>query len=121
MKWNRAISLILCLAASVCNAKRDGFFNMPGRVQCTEVLVIIARGTSEPPGEGPQHVFGEELVRRLGEERVTHIPLDWPASLFPTYGESVRLGTVATKETVARYVGSCPNIKVILMGFSQVC
>lgn len=121
MKWNRAVSLILCLAASVCNAGRDDFFNIPGRVQCKEVLAIIARGTSEPPGEGPQHIFGEELQRRLGEDRVGHIPLDWPASLFPTYGESVRKGTEAVKRTVARYVSSCPKIKIVLLGFSQVC
>ncbi|EGD94081.1 hypothetical protein TESG_01608 [Trichophyton tonsurans CBS 112818] len=91
MKWNLAISLIVCLAASVCSAGRDDFFHIPDRVKCKEVLVIIGRGTSEPPGEGPQRIFGKELQRRLGEDRVDHIPLDWPASLFPTYGESVRL------------------------------
>lgn len=121
MKWNLAISLIVCLAASVCSAGLDDFFHIPDRVKCKEVLVVIGRGTSEPPGEGPQRIFGKELQRRLGEDRVDHIPLDWPASLFPTYGESVRLGTEAVKRTVARYVDSCPHIKIVLMGFSQVC
>ncbi|GBF64048.1 acetylxylan esterase [Trichophyton mentagrophytes] len=119
MKWNLAISLIVCLAASVCSAGLDDFFHIPDRVKCKEVLVIIGRGTSEPPGEGPQRIFGKELQRRLGEDRVDHIPLDWPASLFPTYGESVRRGTEAVKRTVARYVDSCPHIKIVLMGFSQ--
>ncbi|EFQ96800.1 acetylxylan esterase [Nannizzia gypsea CBS 118893] len=119
MKWNLTASLIICLAASICNAGRDPGFVIPDRVDCTDTLIIVARGTSEPPGEGPQHVIAEEVQRRLGAHRVKHIPLEWPASLFPTYGESVKTGTENLKKTISKYTSECPDIKIVLMGFSQ--
>ncbi|KAH7346865.1 cutinase [Rhexocercosporidium sp. MPI-PUGE-AT-0058] len=87
------------------------------RAACaTGVHMIVARATSERPGEG---IIGQvaSMIKKAipGSDSVA---VNYPASLF-NYQSSVTQGASAMKALIENYVAQCPNAKIALLGYSQ--
>jgi len=84
---------------------------------CTDVEVVFARGTLEPPGLGATgQAFTDSLTSRLGATTVDVYPVNYPASLDFSQAAD---GVVDAANKVLNTVGSCPSTKIVLGGYSQ--
>ncbi|OBA73072.1 cutinase [Mycobacterium sp. 1554424.7] len=84
---------------------------------CPNVEVIFARGTNEPPGMG-----------RVGDAFVDSLKQDTPGLTYDTYGVNYAAsklqlhGGDGANDTINRVkaaVAKCPNVKIVLGGYSQ--
>ena len=84
---------------------------------CPNVEVIFARGTNEPPGMG-----------RVGDAFVDALKQDTPGLTYDTYGVNYAAsklqlhGGDGANDTINRVkaaVAKCPNVKIVLGGYSQ--
>lgn len=84
---------------------------------CSDVQVVFARGTFEPPGVGGVgEAFTDALRARAGDKSVDVYGVNYPASLdFATAADGVADASNKVRATVA----SCPDTKIVLGGFSQ--
>ncbi|EAS35172.3 uncharacterized protein CIMG_00526 [Coccidioides immitis RS] len=84
---------------------------------CAPVHIMSARGSNQPPGEGPTLA---PLVDAIVADHPgsTREPIVWPAVIFP-YAESSHNGTLAVTAQLTAYVERCPKSKIVLLGFSQ--
>src|ERR1700674_2515355 len=74
-----AAMLVLMGAATVAPAIGGGVAKGD---PCSDVGVVFARGTNEPPGVGATgQAFADALVDRLPGKSVDVYPVDYPASL----------------------------------------
>ncbi|MBO0852471.1 MAG: cutinase family protein [Nocardia sp.] len=94
---------------------------------CSAVYMIVARGTTEPPGEGAT----ASLVRRI--KRATRQPIedvavDYPAvaqapgdthSSVGAYAASSSRGAAAVRNMLTAEAGRCPHQKIVMLGYSQ--
>jgi hypothetical protein len=84
---------------------------------CAAVHLFVARGTTEPPGDG---LIGSLAQLVLGANPgATEESIDYPATSDPIYLPSVTIGIEAVTEQVTSYVSACPNSTLVLMGYSQ--
>ncbi|KKZ62782.1 hypothetical protein EMCG_02893 [[Emmonsia] crescens] len=83
---------------------------------CPAITIISARGTTEDPGEGRLTTIASDLAS--GHENRERIPLDYPADLFP-YSVSLFKGIKALNGLLNTSVTSCPEAKIVLLGYSQ--
>ena len=82
----------------------------------TGVHMIVARGSTEPQGEGPiVNVTSMVEAAVPGSDSVAVI---YPATLLP-YASSEEAGVTNMTTMIQQYVQSCPNTKIALLGFSQ--
>ncbi len=84
---------------------------------CSDVEVVFARGTTEPPGPGGiGQDFTDALRARLGDKTVGLYPVaypatdDWPTAVLGVNDASAHIRQVAAQ---------CPDTRVVLGGFSQ--
>lgn len=84
---------------------------------CPDVDVVFARGTFEAPGVGATgQAFVDALTARLPGDSVSSYAVNYPASLdFAAAAQ----GVADAADTVESTVGSCPNTKIVLGGYSQ--
>jgi cutinase len=85
---------------------------------CSDVELVVARGTLEPGPLGiivGDNVF-DETKRALTGKNVTAQAVDYPAN-FET--GSQQRGVVATVQHVTEQAAACPNQKFVLVGYSQ--
>jgi cutinase len=85
---------------------------------CSDVELVVARGTSEPGTLGiivGDNVFAE-TQRALPGRTVTAHAVDYPANFDAT---SPSRGVVATVSHVTEQAAACPNQKFVLVGYSQ--
>lgn len=85
---------------------------------CSDVDVVVARGTSEPGGLGiivGDPVFSA-IQRRASGATLTSHAVDYPASLSPT---SPTDGNRALVEHVSSQAEECPDQRFVLVGYSQ--
>ncbi|MCV7033459.1 cutinase family protein [Mycobacterium heckeshornense] len=85
-------------------------------VDCPDVEVIFARGTSEPPGVGR---VGQALVDSLRQQ--TGLNVDAYGVKYPA-GKLQLGGGDGANDTISRVkdvVQACPNTKIVLGGYSQ--
>jgi cutinase len=84
---------------------------------CSDVEVIFARGTFEPPGVGDTgQAFVDALRAQLGDKSVDVYPVNYPASLdFST----AAAGVIDASNRVRDIATSCPKTKMVLGGYSQ--
>jgi cutinase len=84
---------------------------------CSDVEVIFARGTFEPPGVGDTgQAFVDALRAQLGEKSVDVYPVNYPASLdFST----AAAGVIDASNRIRDIAASCPKTKMVLGGYSQ--
>jgi hypothetical protein len=91
---------------------------------CSDVEVIFARGTGEPPGVGGVgQAFVDALRSQVGAKSVAVYPVNYAASsdfndrmaLAQTVIEGVRDAAGHIESTAA----NCPNTRIVLGGYSQ--
>jgi cutinase len=85
---------------------------------CSDVEVVVARGTSEPGELGiivGDPVFSA-IQRRASGATLTSHAVDYPASLSPT---SPTDGNRALVEHVSSQAEECPDQRFVLVGYSQ--
>jgi cutinase len=84
---------------------------------CSDVEVIFARGTLEPPGPGTVgQEFSDALISRLGGRSVDVYGVNYPASL--SFGQAAD-GVADAANKVLDTVHTCPGTKIVLGGYSQ--
>ncbi|PGH07509.1 hypothetical protein GX51_01810 [Blastomyces parvus] len=88
----------------------------PTTTSCTAITIITARGTTEDPGEGRLTTVASDIAN--GHEDSERIALDYPADLFP-YSVSLYKGIQALTGLLNTSASSCPETKVVLLGYSQ--
>jgi cutinase len=84
---------------------------------CSDVEVVFARGTLEPPGPGTVgQEFSDALISRLGGRSVDVYGVNYPASL--SFGQAAD-GVADAAAKVLDTVNTCPGTKIVLGGYSQ--
>lgn len=83
----------------------------------TGLHLIVARGSSEQPGEGRIGVVAGNVTERVPGSTVEAV--EYPATLTD-YLESEGDGVAAMAALIAAYVGRCPDSRIALLGYSQV-
>ncbi len=85
---------------------------------CSDVAVVFARGTHEPPGVGNVgRAFADDLSSQLAARSFTVYAVDYPAS--DDYVGSAAQGSDDARTYVQGVVADCPNTKLVLGGYSQ--
>lgn len=80
--------------------------------------MIVARGTTEQQGEGLAAETANAIADKIsGSDSEA---LVYPASFYPTYMESESEGVTAMNAAIKSYATSCPDSKIVLIGYSQV-
>ncbi|TRW81685.1 cutinase family protein [Mycolicibacterium sp. 018/SC-01/001] len=84
---------------------------------CSDVEVIFARGTSEPPGIGRVgQALTDALTPQLGGRSVSTYAVNYPASYdFLT----TAAGATDAAGRIASLAAQCPNTRIVLGGYSQ--
>lgn len=84
---------------------------------CSDVEVVFARGTGEPPGLGRVgQSFVDALTPRLGGRTVGTFGVNYPASInFLT----TAVGASDAAGYIAYMANQCPDTRLVLGGFSQ--
>ncbi|KAK4082061.1 hypothetical protein PCL_06909 [Purpureocillium lilacinum] len=111
-------ALITCaLIASLAQAISMGGDALEDRQEsCAQIHLLVARGSTEPPGDGQLGSLAARIIR--AHQGATQEAIDYPALLNP-YSTSVRAGTAAVLNQLTAYVRRCPNSMVVLLGYSQ--
>lgn len=88
---------------------------------CADGLyMVVARGTGEDPGPGEMGRVADLVADKIEGSRV--VGLDYPATLGGDgYMDSVMDGQSALKTEIEGYSKACPDGKIAVMGYSQVC
>lgn len=82
----------------------------------TGVHMIVARASTEAAGEGATGQLATLIASYLpGSDSVA---VDYPATLTD-YANSETSGVVAMTALIEEYVDSCPQSKIVLLGYSQ--
>jgi cutinase len=85
---------------------------------CSDVEVVFARGTNEPPGVGiVGQAFVDALSAQVGGRSVGVYAVNYPAS--DNYLSSSANGSDDARAHIQDVVTGCPNTKVVLGGYSQ--
>lgn len=85
----------------------------PRAVYATGVHMIVARATSNQPGEG---IIGQVATQIQSAISVSDSEaVSYPASLY-NYQSSESQGVAAMTQLVESYVASCPDTKIVLLG-----
>ncbi len=84
---------------------------------CSDVEVVFARGTGEPPGVGGfGEAFVDSLRSKIGGKSLGVYAVDYPATMdFPTAMSGIDDAGNHVEHTAA----TCPNTQMVLGGFSQ--
>lgn len=90
----------------------------PESAPCADLHTIVVRASKELPGYGIMGALAQAVLENVNGS--TSEAIDYPALLQP-YDESSYAGVVATAKQLQSHVDRCPDGKVILMGYSQVC
>ncbi|KAL9090039.1 MAG: hypothetical protein Q9159_002207 [Coniocarpon cinnabarinum] len=82
----------------------------------TGVHIIVTRGSTEPQGDGETASLSTLIQQQIpGSDDYATV---YPALLDP-YQQSEGNGTQAILTEVQQYVTSCPDTKIVLLGWSQ--
>lgn len=82
--------------------------------------MFVARGTSEPMGTGETGKLVSLIASQIPGSDIQAIA--YPASTDnPVYFVSVANGTNLVRQAITGYARACPDSKMALFGYSQVC
>lgn len=84
---------------------------------CAAVTVITARASTEAAGEGITGALAQ-AIQNDSQQTVRRASVNYPATLN-NYANSSLQGINALKSQLTNLVNSCPNTKVVLLGYSQ--
>lgn len=80
------------------------------------LYMIVARGSSEPPGVGRIGVVAGNVSEAIPGSTI--VALDYPA-LFDPYNVSEAAGVAALTSAITKHTSACPSAKIALIGWSQ--
>lgn len=87
---------------------------------CPRIHVFGTRETTAAPGYGTAGSVVNSILNAHPGSNAEAI--NYPASgSNPPYAQSVQAGTNAVCSQVSAYVRKCPQTKLVLVGYSQVC
>jgi cutinase len=91
---------------------------------CSDVEVVFARGTAEPPGVGGiGQAFVDALRSKVGAKSYDVYPINYEASGDFTDGIPFALSVIDGIRDASNHIESvaaeCPNTRIVLGGFSQ--
>jgi cutinase len=113
MRWLwSTVTTLACLAAAI------GPWAGPARADgCSDVELVFARGTGEPPGLGRVgQALANALAPRLGGRTLATYGVNYPASVnFLTTADGANDAAAHIAATTAQ----CPATRIVLGGFSQ--
>jgi trehalose dimycolate hydrolase len=109
----RLLAVVVAIAAALTAAPMPVATADP----CSDVELVFARGTGEPPGMGRVgDALAATLAPQLGGRTLGTYAVNYPASLnFLTTG----WGADDARGHIAWLAGACPGTRVVLGGFSQ--
>jgi cutinase-like protein len=85
---------------------------------CSDVNVVFARGTTEPPGVGGVgQSFVDSLRSRVGGRSFSVYPVNYPAT--NNFRSSIAAGANDASAHVESMAAACPNTRMVLGGYSQ--
>lgn len=113
--------IVRLLAAAALTA--PGLLGLPmgapsaSAAPCSDVEVVFARGTMEPPGVGEAgQAFVDALRSDIGGNSLDVYAVNYPASLdFPTAAD----GVIDASNKARDVAKNCPNTQMVLGGYSQ--
>lgn len=102
-----------------CCAVLIGALTVKSAPDCPPVALFFARGTFERPGLGQVGIaLRDELQRRT--TNIAVFPIGYPATIVnPLFHESVQQGAQNATTQIRELVKECPNVKIVLAGYSQ--
>lgn len=111
----RQIAAFMLAAASVLAPAITA--NVAAADACSDVEVVFARGTNEPPGVGATgQAFTDALTARLPGRSVDIYPVNYPASYdFAKAAD----GVVDASNKITSVEAACPQSKIVVGGYSQ--
>jgi cutinase len=118
---NRFVStgaaLAILLAAVLAGCSYPAPATYASADACSDIEVVFARGTGEPPGPGAiGGPFIDSLRKKVGGRSVGAYAVNYPASSdFAKAADGANDASAHVQQTVA----NCPNTKLVLGGFSQ--
>lgn len=80
------------------------------------IAIIVARGSTEPPGTGSIGNISSNAAEQLTGSIV--LAVDYPATLS-NYSSSEEQGVASATKLIQDYNKKCPGKKLVLMGYSQ--
>ena len=80
------------------------------------VYMIVARGSTEAPGEG--HIRSVTSLVKRAISGSSSVGIVYPATL-DNYQSSESQGVVAMVQAITDYVTACPDGRIALLGYSQ--
>ena len=83
---------------------------------CASLHMIVARGSTEPPGEGSVGAITAQIQSLIAGSSSEGIV--YPATL-EDYQSSESQGAAAMVQAITDYVQACPTSKIALLGYSQ--
>lgn len=107
------IVFALFLSAALQVSAAPAELNLDKRQSCAPVHLIIARASTEAPGEGIIGTVASGIISS-SSQTITRESINYPALLSP-YDDSSQAGTAAVKQQLTAYVTRCPNSKVVLL------
>jgi cutinase len=85
---------------------------------CSDVEMVFARGTTEPPGVGGVgQAFADSLRSQAGGRSVGVYAVNYPAT--DNFSSSVPAGVLDASAHVQSTAENCPNTRMVLGGYSQ--
>jgi cutinase len=90
---------------------------VPSSGGCAQVSIITARASTEAAGEGITGALAQ-AIQRDSNQTVSRASVNYPATLNNYAGSSLQ-GINALKAQLTNLVNSCPDTKVVLLGYSQ--
>jgi cutinase len=85
---------------------------------CSDVDVVFARATTEPPGVGQVgQAFVDSLRSQIGARSLSVYPVNYPAT--EDFSNSASVGADDARTHVQSMAASCPNTRMVLGGYSQ--
>ena len=85
---------------------------------CSDVEVVFARATAEPPGIGQVgQAFADSLRSQVGGRSVGVYAVNYPAT--EDFTNSASAGAVDARAHVQSVAANCPNTRIVLGGYSQ--
>lgn len=103
--------------SALCGSPLWGLSGTASAVDCPDVEVVFARGTTEMPGVGwIGQQFIDALRWRTGGRAMDVYPVNYPAvhDFAPTLG-----GVIDAGNHIRDTAGACPATRIVLGGFSR--
>jgi cutinase len=117
MKPRTRLAAALSVAAAVAAVGGTTLAAPAGAATCTDIHVVFARGSGEPPGLGITGTPFVDAVRsNAGGRSVSSYAVNYAAALDQS---SAGAGATDMTNHVVSYAADCPSAKIVLGGYSQ--